>query len=263
LNYGGYPEAIFSTQIQKDPAQYIKNDIIDKVLLRDLPSLYGISDIQELNRLFTVLAYNSGSEMSLDTLTKHSGVTKATISKYLQYLEASFLIIRVDKVDQNAKRFKRATNFKIYLTNPSMRAALFGQIKDDSESMGAMAETAIFSQWHHNHTATLFYARWSQGEVDIVYIKPSTQKPVWMVEVKWTDRPYQIHSELENCVRFAQTHSLSSKPLITSKTITGNVTYKNVTFRFQPTSVYAYTLGANISLHFNRLFFTTSEQQSE
>ena len=59
LNFGGYPEAVFSETIRQDPGQYIKSDIIDKVLLRDLPSLYGISDIQELNRLFTTLAYNT------------------------------------------------------------------------------------------------------------------------------------------------------------------------------------------------------------
>ncbi|MEK5777986.1 hypothetical protein VXE44_23255, partial [Acinetobacter nosocomialis] len=52
LNYGGYPEAVFSSTIRGNQAQYIKSDIIDKVLLRDLPSLYGINDIQELNRLF-------------------------------------------------------------------------------------------------------------------------------------------------------------------------------------------------------------------
>jgi hypothetical protein len=68
LNFGGYPEAVFSETIRQNPGQYIKSDIIDKILLRDLPSLYGISDIQELNRLFTTLAYNSGNEVSLDAL---------------------------------------------------------------------------------------------------------------------------------------------------------------------------------------------------
>src|SRR5207248_9376327 len=47
LNFGGYPEVIFSPQIQSDPSRFIKADIIDKVLLRDLPGLYGISDIPE------------------------------------------------------------------------------------------------------------------------------------------------------------------------------------------------------------------------
>jgi uncharacterized protein len=69
LNFGGYPEVIFSTQIQADPARFIKSDIIDKVLLRDLPSLYGISDIQELNYLFTALAFNTGKEVSLEELS--------------------------------------------------------------------------------------------------------------------------------------------------------------------------------------------------
>jgi predicted AAA+ superfamily ATPase len=40
LNYGGYPEAVLSITAQKDSARYIKSDIIDKVLLRDLPSIY-------------------------------------------------------------------------------------------------------------------------------------------------------------------------------------------------------------------------------
>lgn len=120
LNYGGYPEAVFSDTIRKNPGQYIKSDIIDKVLLRDLPSLYGINDIQELNRLFTTLAYNTGNEVSLDALAKSSGVAKNTIRRYLEYLEAAFLIKMVERIDQNAKRFKRAMSFKVYLTNPSM-----------------------------------------------------------------------------------------------------------------------------------------------
>jgi predicted AAA+ superfamily ATPase len=129
LNFGGYPEAVFSETIRQDPGQYIKSDIIDKVLLRDLPSLYGINDIQELNRLFTTLAYNSGNEVNLEGLSQSSGVAKNTIKRYLEYLEAAFLIRRVERIDQNAKRFKRALYFKVYLTNPSMRAALFGQLQ--------------------------------------------------------------------------------------------------------------------------------------
>ena len=59
INTGGYPEVIFSEKIRANPGRYIRHDIIDKVLLRDLPSLYGINDVQELNSLFTTIAYNS------------------------------------------------------------------------------------------------------------------------------------------------------------------------------------------------------------
>lgn len=248
LNYGGYPEAVFSETIRRDPSQYIKSDIIDKVLLRDLPSLYGISDIQELNRLFTTLAYNTGNEVSLEGLSKSSGVAKNTIRRYLEYLEAAFLIRRVERIDQNAKRFKRAMCFKVYLTNPSMRAALFGQINAESDAMGALTETAIYSQWQHNKAIELYYARWNSGEVDIVHLNGVNQKPTWVVEVKWSDRPHKSRGELDNCVEFVTLNpQISEAILITSRTITdANVVYKGVHFDFKPASLYAYMLGANI-----------------
>lgn len=39
INFGGYPEVVFSDKISENPGQFIRHDIIDKVLLRDLPSL--------------------------------------------------------------------------------------------------------------------------------------------------------------------------------------------------------------------------------
>lgn len=248
LNFGGYPEAVFSETIRQDPGQYIKSDIIDKVLLRDLPSLYGISDIQELNRLFTTLAYNSGNEVSLEGLSQSSGVAKNTIKRYLEYLEAAFLIRRVERIDQNAKRFKRAICFKVYLTNPSMRAALFGQLDATSKAMGAMTETAIFSQWQHSKITELYYARWKTGEIDVVSLNAAHQSPSWLVEVKWSDRPHSSPSELDNCIEFAKKNPSISQPiLITSKTIRDHdFLYKDVKFHFEPASLYAYVLGINL-----------------
>lgn len=249
LNYGGYPEAVFSSEIRDNQTQYIKNDIIDKVLLRDLPSLYGISDIQELNRLFTTLAYNTGQEVSLDALSKDSGVAKNTIKRYLEYLEAAFLIRRIERIDNNCKRFKRITSFKVYLTNPSMRAALFGQIDENSDQMGALTETAIFSQWQHTDSSFLYYSRWNKGEIDIVSLSP-TQKPRWFIEVKWSDRHFTHTSELDNCIEFKKIHAAhlidSNEILVTSKTIDSKLTYRNEVFRFTPASLYTYLLGKNI-----------------
>ncbi len=250
LNYGGYPEAVFSETIRRNPEQYIKSDIIDKVLLRDLPSLYGINDIQELNRLFTILAYNTGNEVSLEGLSKSSGIAKNTIKRYLEYLEAAFLIKRVERIDQNAKRFTRAMNFKVYLSNPSMRAALFGQIDPESPAMGALTETSVFSQWQHSKQVQLYYARWSGGEIDIVHMNNAVQAPDWVVEIKWSDRPYKARGELDNCVDFFAKHPHIEQPLlITSRSISDNkVVYRDIRFEFIPASAYTYILGANILL---------------
>jgi len=248
MNFGGYPEAVFSEAIRDNPYQFIKSDIIDKVLLRDLPSLYGISDIQELNRLFNTLAYNSGNEISLEALSQQSGVAKNTIKRYLEYLEAAFLIKRVERIDQTARRFKRAIAFKVYLVNPSMRTALFGRINPDSDAMGAFVETAVFSQWQHQQQAQLHYARWQNGEVDIVSLDAADQCPSWAVEIKWSDRPYRNRDDLENCIAFAQKNPRLQQPiLITSRTISAeDVHHRGVRFRFVPASLYAYSLGRRL-----------------
>jgi len=247
LNFGGYPEAVFSETVQNNPAQYIKSDIIDKVLLRDLPSLYGINDIQELNRLFTVLAYNTGNEVSLEELSKSAGVAKNTIKKYLEYLEAAFLIVRVERIDNNARRFKRAMCFKVYLTNPSMRAALFGNISDDMEGIGNLVETAIFSQWQHSESSSLYYARWATGEIDIVSLLDKEQIPLWATEIKWTDRATKDYSALRHCVEFAELNPRLLQPILcTTLTVDSHTTYKGVDFVFKPASLHAYRLGANL-----------------
>jgi predicted AAA+ superfamily ATPase len=246
LNIGGYPEALFSSTIQSDPARFIKSDIIDKVLLRDLPSLYGIENIQELNYLFTTLAFNTANEVSLGELSKNSGVTKNTIKRYIEYLEAAFLIKLIYRVDQNAKRFQRANFFKVYLTNPSMRAALFSPVKMNDSAVGPLAETGIFSQWFH-HSGPLHYARWQGGEVDIVQVS-GKQKADWAVEVKWSDRFCEHPEELKSLVSFCKANNITNT-LVTSMTKTHSCTVDGVTIRFQPASLYCYTVGYNLIHH--------------
>jgi predicted AAA+ superfamily ATPase len=247
LNFGGYPEVIFSPQIQADPARFIKSDIIDKVLLRDLPSLYGISDIQELNYLFTTLAFNTANEVSLEELSKNSGVAKNTIKRYIEYLQAAFLIQVIHRVDRNSKRFRRANYFKVYLTNPSMRAALFSPITEDDKALPYLAETAIFSQWFHSDS-TLHYARWKDGEVDIVMLSQAEQKLMWAVEVKWSDRYCQHPGELESLIGYC-VDNLLEKATVTSKTLTVSCEIKGLKLEFIPASIYCYTVGYNLVRH--------------
>jgi len=246
LNYGGYPEAVFSRKIQQDSSRYIKSDIIDKVLLRDLPSLYGISDIQELNRLFTTIAYNTGNEVSYEALSKNSGVAKNTLKRYLEYLEAAFLIKIVNRIDQNSRQFKRVTNFKVYLTNPSMRAALFGPVTEDDTAMGNLTETAIYSQWlHSDYIQNLYYARWKKAEVDIVALSSEQQSPIWAVEIKWTDAPIENHDRIGGLIEFALKNPLEEVAL-TSKTIRTIIQKDGFTIDVIPSALQTYVVSKTI-----------------
>ncbi|PRD48041.1 ATP-binding protein [Sphingobacterium haloxyli] len=246
LNFGGYPEVVLSDKIQKDMGRYVKNDIVDKVLLRDLPSLYGIRDVQELNRFFTYIAYNTGNEFSYETMSRESGILKETLKKYLEYLEAAFLIKVLNKVDMNAKRLKRVTSFKVYLTNPSLRTALFSPVKATDSEMGNMVETAILSQWMHRENLDLTYARWregrSEGEVDLVLVDDKKFKPVWGVEIKWSNRFFDMPQDLTSLTKFCKANSFE-KALVTTIDKQDTKVVSEINFTFVPSSVYAYNIG--------------------
>lgn len=246
LNFGGYPEVVLSEKIQSDMGRYVKNDIVDKVLLRDLPSLYGIKDVQELNRFFTYIAYNTGNEFSYETMSKESGIQKDTLKKYLEYLEAAFLIKVLNKVDVTAKRLKRITSFKVYLTNPSLRTALFSPISETDSEMGNMVETAVLSQWMHREKLDLTYARWkegrNEGEVDLVLVDDKKYKPQWGVEIKWSNRYFEKPNELKSLIHFCKSNNFKNA-LVTSIDQLGIKQIEGLQFSFLPASIYSFNIG--------------------
>ncbi len=255
LNYGGYPEAVLNRDIREDTQRYLGRDIIDKVLLRDLPSLYGIDNIQELNRLFAMLAYQTGQEISLEQLSKSSGVNKNTITKYMEYLEAAFLITRVRRIDETGRTFQRARQFKVYLTNPSMRAALFSPLDAEDGAMGALVETALYSQWFHSgqQMSGIHYARWKKGrsdfEVDLVKLDKKQFRPEWAYEVKWSDRFATTHShELTGLLELAKLHpNLEGRIGATTRTVTSETIVQGLKVRHFPCSLHCYQIGRNLA----------------
>jgi predicted AAA+ superfamily ATPase len=251
LNYGGYPEVVLNEAVRRDPEQFIRNDIIDKVLLKDLPSLYGINEIQELNKLFTFLAYNAGNEASLENIAKESGLAKPTIKRYIEYLESAFLILKLTTVDDNCKTMKRERNFKIYLNNPSMRAALFAPVrKDQPDRIGHLAESAVFSQWQHTtNFRQLRYARWrNEGEVDIVYMGNATAKPTWIGEIKWSDEIKDKYGKATRSVStLLKNHKSIKNAFFTSKTISSATEIEGRKATIYPTALYCYMVGRNIT----------------
>jgi len=208
VHYGGYPELALSPTIRGNPTRFVKSDIVDKVLLRDLPQLYGIQDIQELNALFTLLAFNTSEEVSFEQLSQRSGVAKQTIQRYIEYLEAAFLLKRVFRVDQDGRRYQRERQFKVYLTNSAMYTGLFGASRADESGFGHLVETALLAQRFHEN-ARLNYARWGAKdyEVDVVESSPALT-PIGALEIKWSDRHVKRPEEMAGLIKFAQHNRL-------------------------------------------------------
>lgn len=244
VNYGGYPELALSMAVRDDPERFVKSDIVDKVLLRDLPQLYGIKDIQELNSLFTLLAFNTAEEVSFEQLSQRSGVGKQTIQRYIEYLEAAFLVKRVFRVDQDGKRYKRERSFKIYLTNPAMHTGLFGARKAEDPEFGHLVETAVFAQRFHEG-ARLNYARWGSDDCEVDLVDSSAAlKPVSALEIKWTNRFVNRPSALKGLVKFATKNRLQLV-WATTRSQFGKSTVDETEIRQWPAAVLAFHYGCS------------------
>lgn len=252
INFGGFPETALSGGVEVE--QRIGVDIVDKVLRRDLPALYGIDNPADLNRFFGTLADHSGEHLTYANLSKATGIAQNTIKKYFDYLEAAFLVQRVTRIDQNARRFVNQTDFKAFLTSPSLRAAIWGPTDErDDQRLGHLVETMVAN--HLSLVARrdeLHFARWrsksgADREVDFVRMKPLFGKEAVkeLIEVKWSDRAFEnpkaeLAGLLETCGHYGV-----DRALVLTRNVQGGRKVDGVRLSFRPVAHYCLELASN------------------
>lgn len=83
----------------------MRDDVVDKVLKRDLPSLYNIRNSTELERIFLYLCNVSSEIVSIDSVAKElNGVSRPTVENYIRYLESANLIYQSWPIDMSGKK---------------------------------------------------------------------------------------------------------------------------------------------------------------
>ena len=116
LQVGGFPELALSSD-DLYAQRILREDIVDKALKRDLPSIYGIRNINDIEKIFLYLCYTSSNIINLTTLAQElDGVSRNTIEKYISYLESANLIYISPIVDVGIKKRLNAQN-KIYIAD--------------------------------------------------------------------------------------------------------------------------------------------------
>lgn len=94
----------------------MREDIVDKVLKRDLPALYNIRNPLELERIFLYLCNVSSEIVSYDSIAKElNGVSRPTVENYVRYLESANLIYISNPVHIEGKKFLKPSRKYILL----------------------------------------------------------------------------------------------------------------------------------------------------
>lgn len=177
LVYGLYPE-LMSIPNEKERQEYL-NDIVDSYLLRDILMVDGVKNAQKMHDLLRLVAYQVGSEVSLNELGKSLNVSPNTVARYLDLLEKVFVLFRLGGYARNLRK-EVTKSSKWYFYDTGIRNAIlhdyrpFG-LRQDSER-GALWENYVISdriKMNHNHRLGRNYYFWrtySQQEIDLLEI---------------------------------------------------------------------------------------------
>ena len=192
LQVGGFPELALSHD-DIYAQRILREDIVDKALKRDLPAIYGIRNITDIEKLFLYLCYTSSNIINVATISKElDGVSRNTIDKYIEYLESANLIYVSPAISAGPKQILKSQN-KIYIADAAMRNAVLmkDDITNDPEELGIIAETAVYKHikaFYYNDSTTIGYSRGDKKDKEIDIVVKSFKFPSILIEVKYRDQ---------------------------------------------------------------------------
>lgn len=71
-------------------------------------ALFGVRNVEELERLFLYLCFNSGGIVAVNTVASELGTTKTTVANHLDVLERAHLIYRLSPIATGGKKILKA-----------------------------------------------------------------------------------------------------------------------------------------------------------
>ena len=170
---GGMPELATS----RTAANVYYKNYLQTYLERDVRQLANIKNAAAFNRFLTLLAGRVGQLVNLNMLSGEVGVSHTTLSEWLNVLEASFIIFRLQPYYANiGKRLTKTP--KLYFTETGLAACLLGLKTEDQVShdplRGNLFENLVVSdilkqKLNHDAEGELFFFRTNDGtEVDLL-----------------------------------------------------------------------------------------------
>lgn len=207
LLVGGFPETAMNDD--RDYCQRIlREDVVERVLKRDMVALFGVRKINELEKLFLYLCFHTGGILAVRTCASELGTTAPTVADYLELLESANLVYRLPPSETGGKKILRQQS-KYYLVDAALRNAVLlrgEEILTEPNELGKVIETSVLRHvkgYYYLDTPRFGYWRDSETnrEVDVVVQSP---KYVIPIEVKY--RTTAELSATDGLVKLARLH---------------------------------------------------------
>ena len=189
---GGYPEVI----LRPNAAELWFSSYTQTYLERDVRNASAIVSLETFRRFMSLLATRHGAVLNMSEFSAPLGVSVPTVSRWLDILETSGLILRLPPFFENVgKRLIKAP--KIYWLDSGLVCHLLG-IRSSAELErspflgaifeGAVASEIIKSQVNQGQRKALYYFRDQQG-LEVDFIKLNNGGTATLIEAKATRSP--------------------------------------------------------------------------
>ena len=143
LIYGSYPDVINNPGDEAN----VLSLLTDSYLYRDLFAYEKIKKPGILIKLLKALALQVGSEVSYNELAQTIGIDKETIDRYIDALEKSFVIFRLNAFSRNLRNELKRSR-KIYFFDNGIRNAILSNFNSVNlrTDTGALWENFFISE---------------------------------------------------------------------------------------------------------------------
>jgi len=185
LIFGTYPEVI--TQNGNEIA--VLTNLATSYLYKDLLNFEGIRKPELLNKILQALAWQVGSEVSFNELSRTVQADKNTVANYLDLLEKAFIIKKLSPFSRNL-RSEISSSRKFYFVDNGIRNAIIGNYAPiaSRNDIGGLWENFLISERQKLLSYAGFYGqiyfwRTVRGQ-EIDYLEEIDGK-IYPFEFKW------------------------------------------------------------------------------
>ncbi|MDP2365316.1 MAG: ATP-binding protein [Ignavibacteria bacterium] len=186
--YGNMPELI-NLNNNSDKEEYLRT-LINSYLLKDVLAFENLRNSSKLFNLLKLIAFQVGSEVSIQELGRQLAMSKNTIEKYLDILSKVFVIYKLTGFSRNLRK-EIVKNSKWYFYDNGIRNAIIADFnllenRSDKEILWEnymMSERIKYQHYNGIYSNRYFWRTYDKQEIDLI---EEREGKLFAYEFKWT-----------------------------------------------------------------------------
>jgi len=190
LIFGSYPEVVI-TDSKKEKIEILE-ELVNSYLLKDILTLERVKGARVLLDLLKLLAFQIGSQVSLNELATQVRLDVKTVDRYLDIFEKAFIIKRIGGFSRNLRK-EIVSKAKYYFFDNGIRNAVISHFNplDTRNDAGILWENFMVMERlkkcaiHGIYGSHYFWRTYDGQEIDLV---EEREGRLFGYEFRWSGR---------------------------------------------------------------------------